>query len=175
MRRAMKAPSPTIAVTRRFTFSAAHRYARPEGSDAENRAHFAPVASIHGHTYTLEVTVRGPVDPDTGMVIDLDELKRVVGETVLARCDHTFVNDDPAFPPGVLPTTENLVRVAWDLLVAKLGADRLPQPRPRGGPPRPVERDRARALRLAKLGADRLWHLRLWEAPTLSADYRGEA
>jgi 6-pyruvoyltetrahydropterin/6-carboxytetrahydropterin synthase len=55
------------------------------------------------------------------MVVDLDELKRVVGETVLARFDHAFVNDDPAFPPGVLPTTENLVLVVWNLLAAKLG------------------------------------------------------
>ena len=135
---------PTVAVTRRFTFSAAHRYARPEWSDAENRAHFGPLASIHGHTYTLEVTVRGPVDARTGMVVDLQELKQLVGETVIARFDHTFVNDDPAFPPGVLPTTENLVRVMWDLLIAKLGAERLAG-------------------------------LRLWEDPTLHVDYRGEA
>jgi 6-pyruvoyltetrahydropterin/6-carboxytetrahydropterin synthase len=59
------------------------------------------------------------------MAVDLDELKRVVGETVLARFDHAFVNDDPAFPAGVQPTTENLVRVIWDLLAAKLGSERL--------------------------------------------------
>jgi 6-pyruvoyltetrahydropterin/6-carboxytetrahydropterin synthase len=117
--------TPTAAVTRRFTFAAAHRYARPEWSEAENRAHFGPLATIHGHTYTLEVTVRGPIDSRTGMVMDLEDLKRVVGETVLARFDHAFINDDPAFPPGVLPTTENLVRVAWDLLAPKLGDDRL--------------------------------------------------
>ena len=145
MPKRMKTPeAPVVAVTRRFTFSAAHRYARPEWSDAENRAHFGPLASIHGHTYTLEVTVRGPVDPQTGLVIDLEELKQVVGETVIARFDHGFVNDDPAFPPGTLPTTENLVRVMWDLLLAKLGAERLAS-------------------------------LRLWEDPTLSVDYRGEA
>jgi 6-pyruvoyltetrahydropterin/6-carboxytetrahydropterin synthase len=135
---------PVVAVTRRFTFSAAHRYARPEWSEAENRTHFGALATIHGHTYTLDVTVRGPVDPRTGMVIDLDELKRVVGETVIARFDHAFLNDDPAFPPGVLPTTEHLARVAWDLLAAKLGADRLAR-------------------------------LRVWEDPTLYVDYRGEA
>ena len=138
------AAGPLVAVTRRFTFSAAHQYARPEWSAAENRAHFGPLASIHGHTYTLEVTVHGPVDPRTGMVIDLDELKQVVGETVMARFDHAFVNDDPAFQPGILPTTENLVRVMWDLLIAKLGAERLAR-------------------------------LRLWEDPTLYVDYRGEA
>jgi 6-pyruvoyltetrahydropterin/6-carboxytetrahydropterin synthase len=135
---------PTITVTRRFTFSAAHRYGRPEWSHAENRARFGALAAIHGHTYTLEVTVRGPVDPVTGMAVDLGELKQVVGETVLARFDHAFINDDPAFSPGVLPTTENLVRVVWDLLAAKLGAERLAR-------------------------------LRLWEDPTLYVDYRGEA
>ena len=135
--------SPSIAVTRRFTFSAAHRYGRPEWTDAENRAHFGSLATVHGHTYTLEVTVRGPLDPRTGMVVDLAELKQLVAETVLARFDHAFINDDPAFPPGVQPTLENLVRVAWELLAAKLGADRLAS-------------------------------LRLWEDPTLYVDYRGE-
>jgi short-subunit dehydrogenase len=69
--------TPTAAVTRRFTFAAAHRYARPEWSEAENRAHFGPLATIHGHTYTLEVTVRGPIDPRTGMVMDLVSLAAV--------------------------------------------------------------------------------------------------
>lgn len=115
----------TVAVTRRFTFSAAHRYARPEWSDEQNRAYYGGLATVHGHNYTLEVTLRGPVDPRTGMVADLGELKRCVGETILARFDHAFLNDDPAFPPGVIPTTENLVRVIWDLLGAKLGSERL--------------------------------------------------
>ena len=84
----MKTPDThTVAVTRRFTFSAAHRYGRPEWSDAENRAHFGPLATVHGHTYTLDVTVRGPIDARTGMVVDLEELKRVVGETVLRVCE----------------------------------------------------------------------------------------
>jgi 6-pyruvoyltetrahydropterin/6-carboxytetrahydropterin synthase len=118
-------PVVMVGVTRRFTFSAAHRYARPEWSEAENRTHFGPLATTHGHTYTLEVTLRGPVDPRTGMVVGLTELKGLVGETVLARFDHAFLNDDAAFPPGVVPTTENLVRVIWDLLAPKVGADRL--------------------------------------------------
>jgi len=117
--------APIVAVTRRFTFSAAHRYQRPEWTDAQNRAHYGPLAAIHGHTYTLEVTLRGPVDPRTGMVVDLAEVKRVVGEAVMARFDHAFLNDDPAFPAGVVPSTENLVRIVWDLLAAKFGVDRL--------------------------------------------------
>lgn len=117
--------APLVAATRRFTFSAAHRYARPEWSDEANRAHYGRLTQVHGHNYTLEVTVRGPVDPRTGMVLDLGELRRVVDETVLARFDHTLLNDDPAFPPGVMPTTENLALVVWAGLRDKLGAERL--------------------------------------------------
>jgi 6-pyruvoyltetrahydropterin/6-carboxytetrahydropterin synthase len=135
-------PRPIVRVTRRFSFSAAHRYGRPEWSEAQNRAHYGPLAAIHGHTYTLEVTLQGSVDPRTGMLVDLGEVKRLVGETVLSRFDHAFLNDDPAFPPGVVPSTENLVRVVWELLAAKLGADRLAR-------------------------------LVLWEDPTLCVEYEG--
>lgn len=117
--------APTIDVTRRFTFSAAHRYVRPEWSEAENRAHYGALATIHGHTYALEVTGRGPIDARTGLVVELGEVERLVGEAVLARFDHAYLNEDAAFPAGVVPTTENLVRVIWDVLASKLGADRL--------------------------------------------------
>jgi len=133
--------SPVYA-TRRFTFSAAHRYARPGWSEAENRRHYGGLAAVHGHNYTLEVTIRGEVDARTGMVMDLAELKRVVAETVLDRFDHAYLNEDPSFEGGAIPTAENLVRLIWELL----------QP---------------------KLGADRLWRLRLWEDPTFHVDYYG--
>jgi 6-pyruvoyltetrahydropterin/6-carboxytetrahydropterin synthase len=134
----------SVRVTRRFSFSAAHRYGRPEWTEAENRAHYGGLATIHGHTYVLEVTLRGAIDPLTGMAADLGEIKRLVGELVLARFDHAYLNDDPAFRHGAVPTTENLLRVLWDLLADQLGRERL----------------------------DRL---RLWEDPTLSVEYRGEA
>ena len=65
----------------------------------------------HGHNYVLEVTLCGPVDPRTGMVVDLGELKRVVGDLVLARFDHADLSADPLFAGRQVPTTENLVRV----------------------------------------------------------------
>ena len=67
-------------------------------------------------------------DPDTGMVIDLSELKAVVGETIIERFDHADLNADPAFRSRV-PTTENIAIVVWDLLIAKLGEERLWQVR----------------------------------------------
>lgn len=117
--------TPAVTVTRRFGFSAAHRYGRPGWSADENRAHFGGLATVHGHNYTLEVTIGGPIDARTGMVVDLGELKRLVGETVLARFDHAYLNDDPAFPPGVVPTTENLASVIWTVLAERLGPGRL--------------------------------------------------
>jgi 6-pyruvoyltetrahydropterin/6-carboxytetrahydropterin synthase len=129
------------ASTRRFTFSAGHRYWVESWSAEENERFFGRLTVPHGHNYTLDVTVRGRIDPQTGMVIDLAELKRVVGETVVDRFDHADLNADPLFR-GRVPTTENIAITVWELLAPKLGADRL-------------------------------WQVRVWEDPSLFVDYRG--
>src|SRR5438876_11199096 len=116
------------ASTRRFTFSAGHRYWVESWSREENERFFGRLTVPHGHNYTLDVTVRGPIDPQTGMVIDLAELKRIVGETVVDRFDHPDLNADALFR-GRVPTTENIAIAVWDLLVPKLGAHRLWQVR----------------------------------------------
>ena len=114
--------------TRRFTFSAGHRYHVDAWSDAENARVFGRLEIPHGHNYVVDVTVRGPIDPATGMVIDLTELKRIVGEAVVDRFDHADLNADPLFR-GRVPTTENLALAVWELLVPKLGPERLWQVR----------------------------------------------
>jgi 6-pyruvoyltetrahydropterin/6-carboxytetrahydropterin synthase len=114
-----------VYATRKFTFSAAHRYWRGEWTLEENARVFGHLTVVHGHNYVLEVTIRGPVDPRTGMVMDLGELKRLVGEAVIARFDHADLNQDPVFASGSIPTTENLVRAMWDLLAPKLGGEGL--------------------------------------------------
>jgi 6-pyruvoyltetrahydropterin/6-carboxytetrahydropterin synthase len=110
--------------TRRFTFAAGHRYWVADWSPTENERKFGRLTVPHGHNYTLDVTVRGPIDERTGMVIDLSELKRIVTETVVDRFDHADLNADALFRDRV-PTTENIALVVWDLLAAKLGPDRL--------------------------------------------------
>ena len=110
--------------TRRFTFAAGHHYAVEAWSPERNERTFGRLTVPHGHNYTLDVTVRGPIDPDTGMVIDLSEVKAVVGETIIERFDHADLNADPLFRDRI-PTTENIALVVWDLLAAKLGGDRL--------------------------------------------------
>ena len=110
--------------TRRFSFAAGHRYWVNAWSPQENERVFGRLTVPHGHNYMLDVTVHGEIDARTGMVIDLSELKRVVGETVVERFDHADLNADPLFRDHV-PTTENIALAVWDLLAPKLGGDRL--------------------------------------------------
>jgi 6-pyruvoyltetrahydropterin/6-carboxytetrahydropterin synthase len=114
--------------TRRFTFSAGHHYRVEAWSDEENTRVFGRLTVPHGHNYMVDVTVRGPIDPATGMVMDLSELKRMVGEVVVDRFDHADLNADPLFH-GRVPTTENVAIAIWELLAPKLGAERLSQVR----------------------------------------------
>jgi 6-pyruvoyltetrahydropterin/6-carboxytetrahydropterin synthase len=114
-----------VYATRKFNFSAAHRYWRAEWSPEENRRVFGGLTVAHGHNYVLEVSIRGLVDAQTGMVMDLADLKRVVADAVIQRFDHADLNADALFAQGAIPTTENLVRAAWGLLEPKIGRERL--------------------------------------------------
>jgi 6-pyruvoyltetrahydropterin/6-carboxytetrahydropterin synthase len=102
-------------VTRRLHFSAGGRLHSEQLSDEENRAVYGKCNNPngHGHNYWVEVTVRGPKDPRTGMVLDLKELDRVVRERVLDDVDHAFLNLDVPWLEGVVPTTENLAEAFW--------------------------------------------------------------
>ena len=112
-------------LTRRISFAAAHRYRRPDWSDEENERVFGLCArpSFHGHSYTCDVTVRGDIDPGTGMLIDLAKLDRALATEVRDRFDHRNINlDVPEFAEGKLvPTGENLARFIFERLQRALG------------------------------------------------------
>jgi 6-pyruvoyltetrahydropterin/6-carboxytetrahydropterin synthase len=114
----------TACTTRRFAFSAGHRYHVAAWSGEQNERTFGRLGVPHGHNYTLDVSVRGPIDARTGMVIDLGELKAIVNATVIERFDHADLNTDPLFRERI-PTTENIALAVWELLEPKLGPDRL--------------------------------------------------
>jgi 6-pyruvoyltetrahydropterin/6-carboxytetrahydropterin synthase len=105
---------PPVLLTKRIEFAAAHRYHRPEWDEAKNRAVFGRCHNppAHGHNYLLEVTVSGDVDPKTGMVINLFDLKRVL-LGVLEEFDHKNLNLDMPYFADRIPTSENLARVLW--------------------------------------------------------------
>jgi 6-pyruvoyltetrahydropterin/6-carboxytetrahydropterin synthase len=113
-------------LTRRVTFSAAHRYWREEWTDDRNREVFGPCANPHGHghNYVLEATVEGPIDPETGFCVDLGRLDAILRTAVVDPLDHRHVNHAvPEFGAGGrVPTTENLVAWAWPRIVDGLPA-----------------------------------------------------
>jgi len=111
-----------IHITRRAEFSASHYYHNPDLSPEENRRIFGKCNNPygHGHNYVLEVTVAGPVNPLTGMVADLKELKAVIEQEVVQLLDHKFLNKEVPVFATKLPTTENIAVEIWKLLAPKL-------------------------------------------------------
>ncbi len=99
-------------LTKRIEFSASHRYIKTEWDVARNQEVFGPCSQEHGHNYLLEVTLGGRVDPVTGMIMNLYDLKRVVTD-VLEEFDHKHLNLDTPYFARILPTTENLALVLW--------------------------------------------------------------
>lgn len=118
---------PQVVVTRRAHFNAAHRLCNPAWSDAENARAFGPCANanFHGHNYNLDVSVIGEVDPVTGYVVDIKQLKDVIEERVLARFDHRNLNLDVAEFRDLNPTAENIVMVCWRLLAPAIPRGKL--------------------------------------------------
>jgi 6-pyruvoyltetrahydropterin/6-carboxytetrahydropterin synthase len=97
-------------LTIRTHFAAAHRLARPELSQEANEQIYGKCARPHGHghNYLVDVTVRGSIDPRTGMVCDLAALQRLVSDLVVEPFDHTFLNKDVAHFADCVPTAENI-------------------------------------------------------------------
>src|SRR5713226_2051723 len=104
-------------LTRRYRFSASHRLHSDDMSPEENVAIYGKCNNPygHGHNYTLEVTISGPVDQRTGMICNLMDLDGFVQREILERFDHQNLNALTEFADAV-PTTENLCVVVFDIL-----------------------------------------------------------
>jgi 6-pyruvoyltetrahydropterin/6-carboxytetrahydropterin synthase len=149
-----------IRLTRKVEFSASHFYHNPSFSAEENRRLFGKCNNPqgHGHNYVLEVTVAGEPDPDTGMVLDLKELKDILEKEVMERMDHRHLNYEVPELAGQIPTCENVAAVIWRLLEPKITQGKLDRVRlyespdlfadctadPAGTSPADRERDEAR-------------------------------
>lgn len=112
-------------LTRRVSFSAAHRYRRPDWDDKKNYAVFGPCAwpNYHGHSYICDVTVGGEIDPETGFVVDLGLLDGILQDEVRERFDHRNINMDvPEFADGkLIPSGENLAKFIFERVQKRLG------------------------------------------------------
>ncbi len=119
--------TPLIEVTRGYQFSAAHRLHSPQFSAAENARIYGRCnnPSSHGHTYQLEVTIRGPVSCETGWIADGQRLDEVVRMEVLQRFDRMNLNLLITAADGPTSTTEVLGALLWRILDGALPPGRL--------------------------------------------------
>lgn len=115
----------SLTLTRTFHFSAGHRLASPDLSEAENRATYGPCVRSHGHNYLVEVTVGGALDPVSGMAADLELLEATVKRALLDLVDHRNLDGDVPALERVITTGENLARTFWRMLSEALPPDSL--------------------------------------------------
>lgn len=118
---------PRATIVRRLHFNAAHRLHNAARSDEWNARTFGPCnnPNYHGHNYELEVMVEGEIDPDTGYVLDVVELKRIVEAEVLSRLDHKNLNLDVPWFRSHIPSAENIAVYIWEQLKDQLPTGRL--------------------------------------------------
>jgi 6-pyruvoyltetrahydropterin/6-carboxytetrahydropterin synthase len=107
-----------ISVFRKEHFNAAHRLDNPTWDEAKNKAVFGLCnnANYHGHNYTLIVKLTGEVNPDTGYLMDLKDLKEVIRRCVLEKFDHRNLNLDVVEFKNLNPTAEHIAFVIWTIL-----------------------------------------------------------
>ena len=119
-RRAPRALAGTVYITRQVHFNSAHRLHNPAKSQRWNTEKYGLCTNPHwhGHNYVLEVTLSGRPDPETGYVLDLGELKRILNRAVVDPCEVPFLR-------GINPSTENLVIAFWNEIAPLITAGRL--------------------------------------------------
>lgn len=98
-----------VIITKAVRFCAARRCWREDWDDARNRSVFGAAANLHGHNYRLEVSLAGTPDPESGMVIDLKQVKDTLQNRVVATLDHKLLNEADPFFRSHVPTTEHLI------------------------------------------------------------------
>ena len=107
-------------LTKVFHFCAAHKYGNSEWSDEKNIEVFGKDFRVQGLNYTLHVTVKGELYPDTGFIVELEDLKRIVKERVISKLDHSQFEKDISRFKGKQPSTENLVVFKWESIAPHL-------------------------------------------------------
>ncbi|MBS7401870.1 MAG: 6-carboxytetrahydropterin synthase [Eubacteriales bacterium] len=111
-----------VTVNRKAHFNAAHRLYNPNWDDAKNKEVYGKCSNphYHGHNYELIVSVRGEIDPETGFVMNLDVLRRIIEVEVEDYLDHKNLNIEVEEFKTLNPTAENIVIVIWNKIKAKL-------------------------------------------------------
>lgn len=111
-----------LYISRKEHFNAAHKLYNPAWSKERNIEVFGPCANDHwhGHNFDLIVTVKGHPDPETGFVVDLKKLSRLIQQEVTDKLDHKNINLDVDFMKGKMASCENLIVEIWKILNRQL-------------------------------------------------------
>ena len=112
-------------LTKVFHFNAAHQYGHSDWTDGKNWEVFGPDSKIHGHNYMLEVMVTGDIVDDTGFLVDLGNLKKIVKKNVIDILDHSLFNVEVEFFKDRQPSSENLVIFIWNQIQSELKGAKL--------------------------------------------------
>lgn len=110
-----------LILRRRESFCASHRLFNPSWSDEKNKLVYGKCSHVHGHghNYELEVGITAPLDPETGMIFNIQDLKDILFSEILIDVDHKHLNYDVHWLQGKIPTTEVLVDAIWKRLETK--------------------------------------------------------
>jgi 6-pyruvoyltetrahydropterin/6-carboxytetrahydropterin synthase len=117
-----------IFITRRERFNAAHRLFRKDFSDEKNLEIFGKCSNPnwHGHNYELFVTIKGEIDPETGFLLNLKQLSKLIKDRVIEKIDHKNINVEVDFMAGKFASTEVLAISIWEQIeddIRSLGAE----------------------------------------------------
>lgn len=114
-----------VYITRRECFSSAHRLFNPDFSDEKNQEIYGKCSNSgwHGHNYVLYVTVKGNVNAETGMVMNMKHLGDIVKNKIINKLDHHNLNTEVDFLKGKIISSENIAVAIWNEIDADIKAN----------------------------------------------------
>jgi|TARA_B110000240_G_scaffold195814_1_gene246285 6-pyruvoyltetrahydropterin/6-carboxytetrahydropterin synthase len=107
-------------ITKKYHFCASHKYGKSNWSEEKNYEVFGKDYNNHGHNYILEVSVTGPIDPDSGWLVDLQKLNVLVRSRIVDVIDHSQIEKDIDWFKGKQPSSENILVWAWNEIAPRM-------------------------------------------------------
>ena len=106
-------------ITKQYKFCAAHKYWNNNWDEAKNKNIFDKDIELHGHNYDLYITIKGPINKESGFIINLKSLNELVNKKIISKLDHSIIHENPWFKDKQ-PSTENLVLFIWREIVSDI-------------------------------------------------------
>ena len=109
-----------IYLTKQYKFCAAHKYWNKDWSDQKNIEVFDEDVKVHGHNYTLSITVKGEINSSSGFIVDIKKLNKIISKYIIDIFDHSQIEKDIDWFKNKQPSTENMLVFMWDEIVNKI-------------------------------------------------------